>query len=250
MPRASRLFGVLAWLLGMGCADNPYVIGRVGDAGVAAEACPAGHASARVCSGFERADLSDWSAPMIERSGQIERTSVRTHSGSGALHASSTAMMSVAVLSASFAPALSGALYLRAYLYVPANLPTETMNILFLGNEASGAAFSGIDLNLQDGALQVYSSASDPQRQTGSLAIPRERWFCLRARIALDAADGAVQAYIDAALALDARGVDTLPSGGVQQLHAGIGWSSEQDAFFEIYFDDIVLDSVPVACLS
>ena len=186
---------------------------------------------------------------MIERSGEVERSSVHLHTGSGALHASSTSMMSVAVLSASFPPALSGELYLRAYVYVPVNLPTETMNILFLGNEASGAPFSGIDLNLQDGAVQVYSSASDPQRHTGSLTIPRDRWFCLRARVALAATDGAVQAYVDDVLALDARGLDTLPSGGVQQLHAGIGWSSAQDAFFEIYFDDIVLDSVPVACL-
>jgi hypothetical protein len=59
-----------------------------------------------------------------------------------------------------------------------------------------------------------------------------------------------VQAYVDDVLALDAKGLVTLPAGGVRELHAGIGWSSQQDAFFEIYMDDVVLDSVPVACLS
>jgi hypothetical protein len=247
MRRAALMFCVLFWA---GCANNPYVIGRVADAGSGSpsDACPAGHPTGLVCSGFERADLPDWSAPMIERSGVVERSSALTHTGSGALHASSSAMMSVAVLSASFPSVSSGELYLRLYAYVPANLPTEIINVLFLGNGASSDPFSGIDLNLMDGAIQVYSSAND-QRQTGSLTIPRDRWFCLRARVLLGKTGGAVQAYIDAALALDAKGLVTLPAAGVQELHAGVGWSSQQDAFFEIYMDDLVLDSVPVACL-
>ena len=29
---------------------------------------------------------------------------------------------------------------------------------------------------------------------------------------------------------------------------AGLDWSSLQDAFFEVYFDDVVVDTVEVAC--
>jgi hypothetical protein len=249
MRRAALMYCVLFWA---GCANNPYVIGRVDDAGSGSpsDACPAGHATGLVCSGFERAGLPDWSTPMIERSAVVERTNTLTHTGSGALHASSSAMMSVAVLSASFPSVSSGELYLRLYAYVPANLPTEIMNVLFLGAPASSDPFSGIDFNLMDGSVQVYSLASEPQRHTGSLTIPRDRWFCLRARVLLGKTDGAVQAYVDDVLALDAKGLVTLPAGGVRELHAGIGWSSQQDAFFEIYMDDVVLDSAPVACLS
>ena len=46
----------------------------------------------------------------------------------------------------------------------------------------------------------------------------------------------------------DATAIDTLPEDGVRQFRAGIDWSSEQDAPFEIYMDDIVLDTAPVAC--
>jgi hypothetical protein len=247
-----RVTVVLCALVALGCSKTTYVIGRVGDAGDAGETtsdeCAGSRASALVCSGFERVGLPDWGAPMIEQAGHIERSTTRAHSGEAALHASSTAMMSVAVVAADFSALQTGDVYVRVYAYVPASLPTETMNILFLGTAPSSAAFTGIDLNLQDGALQVYSSPSDPQRQTGSIPIPRDRWFCLRAHVALSADRGSVQAYIDDTLALDASGLDTLPDGGVTQFRAGIGWSSAQDAFFEIYFDDVVLDRTPVAC--
>jgi hypothetical protein len=248
MRRAAWALGVLvSWV---GCSNNPYVIGRVTDAGGGTlDACPSDHPGALVCSGFERADLPGWSAPMIEGSGAIERSSSRAHTGSAALHASTRSTMSVAVSSASFPAVSAGELYLRIYAYVPANVPTETINVLFLGHDVSGATFDGVDLNLQDDALQVYSTLSNPPRQTGTATIPRDRWFCLRVRVALGHADGAVQAYIDDVLALDASGVDTLPNGGVRELHAGVGWSSEQSAFFEIFFDDVVLDHTKVDCL-
>ena len=88
MRRAAWALGVLVtWV---GCADNPYVIGRVSDAGSGSlDACPSDHPGALLCSGFERADLAGWSAPMIERSGTIERSGVRAHTGRAALHAAS-----------------------------------------------------------------------------------------------------------------------------------------------------------------
>jgi hypothetical protein len=242
MLRAALVFCVLSAL---SCSKTTYVIGRVGDAGgITGDEC----AAALVCSGFERVGLPDWGAPMIEKTGHVERSTARAHSGDASLHASSTAMMSVAVVTASFPARQTGDVYLRVYLYVPANLPTETMNIMFLGSAPSSDPFSGIDLNLQDGAVQVYSSPSASARQTGSVSIPRDRWFCFRARVALSADQGSVQAYVDDALALDARGLDTLPAAGVSQFRAGVGWSSAQDAFFEIYLDDVVVDRAPVAC--
>ena len=56
--------------------------------------------------------------------------------------------------------------------------------------------------------------------------------------------------FVDDQLALDARSIDTLPDDGVTQFRAGIDWSSEQDSLFEIYIDDLVLDTAPVACRS
>jgi hypothetical protein len=35
---------------------------------------------------------------------------------------------------------------------------------------------------------------------------------------------------------------------GVRELRVGIDWSSGQDEPFELYVDDVVLDTAPVAC--
>jgi hypothetical protein len=248
-PRGmARAAVVLCALVGAGCSHNPYVIGRYQDGSGLGE-CANAHAGAVLCSGFEGPDLApDWSAPMIEMAGAVERSTVRAHTGQSSLHAVSRAMMSVGVVAADFPAVLSGALYLRVYVYVPANLPTETMNIFFLGAQPTPDPFIGVDFNLQNGAVQVYSPQANPDRQTGSLKIPRDRWFCFRASMPISK-QGSVQVFVDDQLALDAKGIDTLPAGGVRELRAGVDWSSEQDAFFEIYMDDLVLDTAPVACL-
>ena len=260
---------MLCALLGVACSDNPYVIGRAGldagasdagasdagasDAGVldaGRDECADEHALALVCSGFEAPDLSaDWDEPMTMEMGELERTTALAHSGAAALHASSAAMMSVAVVSKRFGPIRSGDLYVRLYLYIPAGLPTRTMNIMFVGDYPMPDPFVGIDFNLATGGeLQVFSPQANPVRQTGSLTVPRDRWFCLRAHIAVSDDAGFVQLFVDDTLALEATDIDTSPPAGIRELRAGIDWSSEQDDFFELYLDDIVLDSSPVAC--
>ena len=102
--------------------------------------------------------------------------------------------------------------------------------------------------DLEDGAAQLYSPQWSPARITGGLVIPRDQWFCFRARIAISDDAGVVQVYVGDALAVEASGVDTLPSGGVRRFRGGIDWSSGQDAFFEVFIDDLVLDVEEVGC--
>jgi hypothetical protein len=249
MARAAVvLCALLGASTGLGCSDNPYVIGR-GDVDAGLGECAGKYANAVLCSGFERRDVAaDWSDTTIMAGGTLERTTQHVHRGHGALHASSTAPMSVAVVAKTFTPVSSGALYLRAYVFVPAGLPTETMNIFFLGFEPMIDPFQGVDFNLESGAVQTYSPQGHPERQTGKLTIPRDRWFCFRARVTVSADHGGVRAFVGDAGALDAGMIDTLPEGGVREFRAGIDWSSDQTAFFEIYMDDIVLDHAPVPC--
>jgi hypothetical protein len=204
-----------------------------------------------VCSGFEARDVGDdWDAVVIEGSGAVDRSTARARHGRGALHATSEGNDSVAVVSKTFAPLRSGEVDFRAYLYVPSAVQTQTMNIFFVGYEPTPDPFQGVDFNLEDGAVQVYSPQGTPDRQTGTLQIPRDRWFCFRARVVIsdDRNEGAVQAFADDTLALDATMIDTRPINGVRQFRAGVDWSSEQTTPFEIYIDDVVLDTKPVAC--
>jgi hypothetical protein len=255
LERMARIACAVALLgmFGVGCADNPYIIGHAADFADAGTDAAARCEDALVCSGFERADVAaDWSDTVIEEAGELERSTTRVHSGEGSLHATSRAMQSVAVVVARFSPVRSGTLYFRAYLYVPSGLPTETMNVLFIGSrpdpDPDQNPFVGLDLNIVDGVLQSYSPQAEPKRQTGTAMITRDRWFCLRAEIGIGS-HAEVALFVDDGLALRATGVNSLADSGVSMMRAGVDWSSSQDAFFELYLDDVVLDTRRVTCL-
>jgi hypothetical protein len=244
MARSAALLSVL---VGLGCSDNPYVLGRQVDAGV--DECAHAYADSVVCSGFERADAAvGWDDHEASDAGAIDRSTARAHRGEGSLYATSAASMSYAILIKTFEPLHAGELYFRAYLYVPAQVETKTMNIFFVGAEATPDPFQGVDFNLEDGAVQTFSPQSDPVRQMAASIIPRDRWFCFRARVVISDDAGMVQVFVDDELALETIDIDTLPESGVRQFRAGVDWSSEQASEFEIYMDDIVLDTAPVTC--
>jgi hypothetical protein len=240
LEAARAAAGVLAL---SGCQNNPYVIGRFTD-----DACAA-HGSAIACSGFERPDLSDFTTTVVEDAGEVEQTGTKAHHGQGALRARTTAEESAAVVALEFTPHYSGDLYLRTYLFVASGIQTQTTNFLFLGDYATPDPFKGVDFNLENGAPQVFVPGSQPDRITSTtLTIPRDRWFCFQAQITLSATAGAVKILVDGAPALDQAGLDTLPPAGVHLLRAGVDWSSLQKAPFEVFMDDLVLDTSPIAC--
>jgi hypothetical protein len=250
MARLARLFAALSCALwAWACADNPYWIAHRQKPAASGD-CPD---PALVCSSFESAQLSDeWPETHIENAAEVARSTLRAHSGEAALRAESRDANSVAVVVARFGALHAGTLYLRAYLYVPDQQPTETMNVFFVGSrpDPDGAdPFVGLDLNLERGALQLYSPQAEPQRQTGSSRIPRDRWFCLRAEIELGLR-AQVSMFVDDQLALHATLIDTAPPEGVSMLRAGVDWSSEQQASFEVFIDDLALATQPIACLT
>ncbi|HMJ14321.1 MAG TPA: hypothetical protein VK524_23055 [Polyangiaceae bacterium] len=225
------------------CGSDDYVIGRFAD-----DSC-ASHADAILCSGFEKPDLSEWSRTIEVNAARVERTETRSFAGQAALHASSRADRSAAVAAKEFLPIDSGDLFLRVHVYVPSGLATETMNLLFLGDYATPDPFRGIDFNLESGALSLYSPESQPDRYTSTASsIPRDRWFCLQIAVAVSADQGTVQMRIDAEVALEQGGLNTRPAGGIHLLRAGVDWSSLQSAPFDVYMDNLVLATTPVAC--
>ena len=239
-------------LLGLGaCADNPYVIGAVRTDAAVLDPC-VDHPGALACSGFEHPELSDWPEPIVQGSGEIARSTARARSGAASLRAASSGTESSAVVVREFEPRTGGTLHLRVWLYLPGGVATETMNLFFLGDDPNpsedpAAAFLGTDLNLEDGALQLYSPQSAVPRVTGTVQVPRDRWFCLRAAFVL-ADEGAVRVFVDGAPALEVDPHDTLPEGGVHLLRAGVDWSSGQTDPFEVFMDDLVLSDTPVPC--
>ena len=237
----------------LGCSDGRYVIGRqsAGDAAVdgGSDECAGLRKDALVCSGFEpTASTEEWSE-VTEGEGELERSTARAHSGQAALHAITRDAMSAAALSHSLGPVRAGELHLRAHLYVPSGQPTEIINVFYIGAAAGPDPFVGIDINLQDDAVEVFSPQANPVRQTGTGLIPRDRWFCLQARLEVRDEAGVVEVRVDGVPAVEATDIDTLPPNGIVELRVGIDWSSEQQEPFELYVDDVVLDTLEVDCL-
>jgi hypothetical protein len=85
-------------------------------------------------------------------------------------------------------------------------------------------------------------------RETSAQVIPRDRWFCLRLRLEVREQTGVLELFTDDELALRVAALDTLPATGISELRIGIDWSSEQSERFEIFIDDLVLDTSEVAC--
>jgi hypothetical protein len=243
MSRSGVALALLSGAVVSGCHDGSYVIGRFLDDGCAE------HADALLCSGFEKPDLSDFSRVITVNHAQVEQTRERSFQGNGALHAQSTDQESAAVVAKDFPAVKDGDLYLRAYIYVPDGLETQTMNILFLGDIATPDPFKGTDFNLLDGALQTYSPQDHPDRFTSTaLTIPRDKWFCFQVHMVVSKDAGAVTINVDGDVALDEKDMNTRPDAGVHLLRIGIDWSSMQTDPFDYYVDDLVLDTAPIPC--
>jgi hypothetical protein len=225
------------------CASRAYVIGRFHD-----DSCAA-HADAILCSGFEQADLSDWTRVVKVGDADVTQSEARAHTGAGSLFAESAGPESAAVVAQEFPAVTGGELFLRAFMYVPMNVPTQTMNILFLGDYATPDPFKGVDINLEDGALSTYVPGGHPERFTSTtLVIPRDRWFCLQLQMTVSDVAGALTMRVDGELGLEQKNMNTRPAAGVHLLRAGIDWSSGQTERLEISLDDLVLATTPVAC--
>lgn len=242
MRRAAFWLGLF---VSAGCTRNPYVIGEH-----VADECSTELADAIACSGFEAEDLAlGWTETTTIGTAAVERTTDEAHFGRGALRAESTGADSVGVLSRAFEAVRSGTLYLRAHLFVPADVQTNTINIFFIGASPAPDPFTGVDINLAEGGvLQLFSPQLEPVRQDGQGEIPRDAWFCLRAELVVDDAVGSVELFVDDASVLLARDVDTLPDEGVRLFRAGVDWSSEQTEPFEMFLDDVALSTEPIPC--
>jgi hypothetical protein len=268
----------VSWtLFALACSSEPFVIGQyvapdayvpaadaspgggdagssdagAGDAGAGEHdgECMTTYPRALACSQFEASDVAEgWDQVVQTGESRIERTEARSHSGEGALRATTSAATKRAVVVRRLDALYEGELFIRAYLYVPSGVATQTMNIFFVGDDRWSEDDDGVDLNLEGGALQAFLAQESPDRYTGQAAIPRDRWFCFRARIVLDDELGSVEAHADDTLLLEASGLDTVPDRGVRHFRAGIDWSSEQEEFFEVFMDDLVLARTPVHC--
>jgi hypothetical protein len=202
----------------------------------------ADHPDALFCSGFDDADLPEWSlsAPPDSTLGTTTRY---RHAGAFALEARASGDFTRSRFTGEFPVRTSGTLHLRVWMFVEPQTVLDNLHTISIGDVDTGDW--GVSLELFEGEQAVETPVVLPTGE--GVAIPRGRWFCVRAEIDLSDTDGAVRVWLDEQRAVALSDIDTLPAVGAHNLTAGIDHSA-QEAHASVFFDELLLDSSPVTC--
>lgn len=180
--------------------------------------------------------------------GMVEVTGLRAACGGAALHAATTpgsATSQAKVEQRAFDELESGAVYLRAYVYLPSSVDVGRFTILSLAG--GGPPYVGVAVGLGPGGALQLEVSSAPEYLPTETALPRDRWTCLMVEVDV-AQDGSAALVVDGAPVVSASDLDTVPGGGATLAAAGILWAPADQGPAEIYIDELVVDTVPLTC--
>ena len=198
-------------------------------------------ASTLFCDDFESGDLSRW----LFRQGDVAITTP-AHGGANAARASISEGPGFASLSVRAAAyALEPALYLRAWVYFPAEFTFEHTNLLTLQKSANAEQ---ITVAIFADAVALYLNTSAELSREGG-PIPRDTWSCLELDVTVDDVSGGVELRLGGSgPPVRVSGVDSVPFGGIDELILGITFAVDTQPAASLYLDDIVLAATPPGC--
>lgn len=206
------------------------------DAAVSLTSCDA--LDVVLCDGFE-GDFDGWSQQIA--GGGLEVVSSPVFFGGGALRATTPAAGAHAYLQQAFAAIDSGSIYTRAYVYLPSTLLTPGRVELSNTGDTSGVHFHfSVDLNTPLMAVN--------NQELGGVELARDTWVCVEWRVDIAAA-GSGEMFIDGQSAIALTGLDTNLTGGYSALDIGIFDTSPAEGGFEVYIDEVAMDTSPIGCL-
>lgn len=217
------------------------------DAGAGETGCDGPLASAVVCDGYE-SDPGPWSGA-TERSGSLERSTTFSAVGAYSLHPETTAVNGQAAVRADgLGPFNDGDLWVRTNIYVPASASIFDFTFLYVGSVVM--PYQGVSLGIgRDGRAGAYSTISSTYvSDFDRLIFPRDRWVCFELHVAVSETAGAVEVYMDGALAASRTALDTLPIGEFTYAATGIDYTDPTQGPLEIYLDEYALSRARLPC--
>jgi len=139
----------------------------------------------------------------------------------------------------------SGALYFRAWFYIPEGVITDSLKLAAF----NGATEAGVDVLARgDGTIEIGVPGAFHSLRSEYVAYPTEQWFCLQVDHHIDSVQGAVDVRVDKESVVSLRDVDTLPELSVSRIIYGIGISGSSQASATIYVDDVLASTEAVGC--
>ena len=171
-------------------------------------------------------------------------TNELSHSGEAALITTQGEPGVGAALRYNLTPRLDGNLYVRGWVYIPQN--TVNGRIKLMGFRNWDVLF---DVNVTSGGrVDIYVQETDRRTTSTQSAHPYDEWFCLQAHYRAHAIQGVVEAFINEKSVARIDPQDTRGGNGVSAIDIGLSWTELDQTGGIVYWDDIVIDTKPVAC--
>lgn len=203
------------------------------------------------CEGAEASDSVEVSVDS-ERGATFERVQAPVNSGEYAARFTTAADRSWSAFVFRFEePISSDAVYVRMYIYLPANSVAGRLNFLAIENDDS----FNVDVNLLAGdagdvVLEVYNHLTRAGLSSDDFQVPEDQWLCLQTAVSLSETQGLVTVSIDGREVLRTPYPEnTLPSGGITKVGVGAFWTEAGQTDSELFVDDIVVSQTVVPCL-
>jgi hypothetical protein len=171
-------------------------------------------------------------------------TNELSHSGAESLVTTQGAPGVGAILRYDLTPQLDGDIYVRGWVYIPQG--TVSGRIKLIGFRNWNVLF---DVNVTGGGrVDIYVQDTDERSTSGPSAHPYDEWFCLQAHYRADSTQGFVEAFINEKSVARITPQDTRGGTGVTAVEVGLTWTELNQTGGVVYWDDIAIDTVPVAC--
>ncbi len=211
------------------------------------QCAPAG-TSPLICENFE----SQIPSSTQMRSGDIRLDESIVFNGESSLRCETETIQSYAFFSSRFTPIQQGTIYFRVHMFIAPDTITGTTKVLNLTSAFSTdiEAVQSIDINISAAyRFEIYQHGNQTRYQSESNLVPENRWFCLHGSYTTTKTAGEMTIWIDDFLAVSTP-ASTYANiiGGVSEFRTGIGWTEQGQYAAVYYFDDILVDTVPVSC--
>ena len=136
--------------------------------------------------------------------------------------------------------------YVRAFMYMPSPAPEHDPR--FMGLLQTDAPNDGPQVYMHGGAVELVAPGGTT---TAASPLPLDQWVCFEWYVKVDAAAGSMRAWInETELPELAFSGNTDESNGLGRFSFGLAFFGQpvDQPIFDIWYDEIVLDSARVGC--
>lgn len=216
------------------------------DTGIVSDNCAPVGTSPLVCHTFE----TGINAASILLYGQVTWVSTPVFMGQGAMESNTQQINGYAYIVDTFDPIETGTIYFRAFLFIPVGNSVGTTKVLNLSAGGNPEEEQGIDIDISaQRSIDIYQHGNAQRFVSAPDMVPEGAWFCLNGSYTISRTAGETSVWINDSLAVSTTaGADSIINGGVSEFRTGIGWTEAGQDTSVVYFDNVLVDTVPVSC--